>query len=89
MTGWGNEHEIDAARRTLRGGGSGRLAFLIIANALLAVAVYGDVLSGVTPVTMFLTAASGIAVVLALWAVLRAARDRRVLRPSRRDHLAG
>jgi hypothetical protein len=70
---WGsNQWAKDAVRRTLSGGRSGRIAVLGIAAAFLAVGIYGG--------SLLLSVASGIAIVAAAGALVRAARDNRAAR---------
>jgi hypothetical protein len=64
-----NQEGKDAVRRVLRGGSSGRVAVLLIAAAFLALGIYGG--------SLVLSVASAIAVVLAAWALVRAALVRR------------
>ena len=78
-TWWGsNQWAKDAVRRTLSGGRSGRLAILLIAAAFLAVGIYGG--------SPLLSVASGIAVVAAAGALVRAARDNRAVRRMERRY---
>jgi hypothetical protein len=40
-TGWGNDEAKHAVRRTMRGGGSGRIMVFVIAAVCLTVGIYG------------------------------------------------
>jgi Flp pilus assembly protein TadB len=79
MTWWGsNQWAKDAVRRTLSGGRSGRIAVFGIAAAFLAVGIYGG--------SLLLSVASGIAIVAAAGALVRAARDNRAARRMERRY---
>jgi hypothetical protein len=66
-TGWNNEAAKDAVRRTLRGGGSGRVAVFVISAGFLALGIYGD--------SVLLSVAAGIATVAATGSLVRAAHE--------------
>ena len=78
-TWWGsNQWAKDAVRRTLSGGRSGRIVVFGIAAAFLAVGIYGG--------SLLLSVASGIAIVAAAGALVRAARDNRAVRRMERRY---
>jgi hypothetical protein len=66
-TGWNNEDAKDAVRRTLRGGGSGRITVFVIAAAFLAVGIYGG--------SLLLSVPAGIATAAAAGTLVRAVHD--------------
>jgi hypothetical protein len=66
-TGWNNQQAIDKVNRTLKGGGSGRVAVFVIAAAFLALGIYAG--------NLWLSVPFGIATVVAAWVVASAARN--------------
>jgi hypothetical protein len=79
-TGWNNEPAKEAVRRTLRGGGSGRITVFVIAAVFLALGIYGG--------NLFLSVAGGIATAASGGALIRAANDSWAVRRMERRHLA-
>ena len=68
-TGFGNEEAQDAVRRTLKGGGSGRITVFVIVAAFLALGI----LSG----NLFILVPSAIATALSVLGLVQAARGYR------------
>jgi 3-methyladenine DNA glycosylase Mpg len=79
-TGWGNEAAKDAVRRTLRGGGSGRVAVFVMSAALFALGIYGG--------SVLLSVIAGIATVAATGTLVRAARENWAVRRMERRYRA-
>jgi Flp pilus assembly protein TadB len=71
-TGFGNEQGMDAVRRTLKGGRSGRITVFVIVAALLALGIYTEIL--------LITVLAGIALVPATASLAWAWRENRAAR---------